>query len=303
MKLQVNESSIGFYEALASVTRLKIIRLLAQGDLNIKELAEKIGISSSIMTKHIQKLERANIVMSRMSKKDGSQQKSVTLLNRAYELEMPIRRTNQRNFHEVAIPVGHYTDVSVKPPCGLATSAEVIGGLDEPSFFWKPERVQAGLVWLSEGYVEYCIPNLLLQAHRLDEVEITAELASEATGYCDDWPSDITLSLNGQDICTLTTPGDFGDMRGTLTPDWWVNNQYGLLYIIRLTDQGVYLNGNRCAVVRLAEFGLDTEKWILRFEVRKDARFVGGLSIFGKTFGNYRQDILVRTYYNEDGLN
>ena len=33
-------------------------------------------------------------------------------------------------------------------------------------------------------------------------------------------------------------------------------------------------------------------------EVEKDAEHVGGLTIFGKTFGNYNQDISVRINYS-----
>ncbi len=47
------------------------------------------------------------------------------------------------------------------------------------------------------------------------------ELSSEVPGTSADWPSDITLAINGNDVGTWTSPGDFGDKRGVFTPDWW----------------------------------------------------------------------------------
>jgi len=35
----------------------------------------------------------------------------------------------------------------------------------------------------------------------------------------------------------------------------------------------------------------------MRLEVKENARNVGGMNIFGKRFGNYGQDILMRTRY------
>ncbi len=40
------------------------------------------------------------------------------------------------------------------------------------------------------------------------------------------------------------------------------------------------------------------EVWDLKFEVNKEAQNVGGLTLFGKNFGNHNQDILVKTYYS-----
>ena len=47
------------------------------------------------------------------------------------------------------------------------------------------------------------------------------------------------------------------------------------------------------------DFDFDYRSTIkLRLEVEEDAEHVGGLTIFGKTFGNYNQDIDVRINYS-----
>ncbi len=37
----------------------------------------------------------------------------------------------------------------------------------------------------------------------------------------------------------------------------------------------------------------------IRFEVAKGAKNVGGLTLFGKKFGNHAQDIMVRTFFEK----
>ena len=43
----------------------------------------------------------------------------------------------------------------------------------------------------------------------------------------------------------------------------------------------------------------DHHYWSIRFEVAKDAKNVGGLTLFGKKFGNHEQDIVVRTFFEK----
>ncbi len=46
MKIDVSEKWLPVYEALSSDVRIRIINLLAQNPLNIKHLAEQLGLSS-----------------------------------------------------------------------------------------------------------------------------------------------------------------------------------------------------------------------------------------------------------------
>ena len=59
LQCDLNDEYLPVYEALASKVRLKILRLLCRRKMNVKELAAEIGVSSSIMTMHIRKLELA----------------------------------------------------------------------------------------------------------------------------------------------------------------------------------------------------------------------------------------------------
>ena len=129
---------------------------------------------------------------------------------------------------------------------------------------------------------------------------ISAELSSEAPGVNSVWPSDITFSLNGKDLGIWTAPGDFGDTHGIFTPDWWFPNwnQYGLLKLLVINESGTYIDGLKISDVNIKEFNLDyRSKMQFRMSVKDDSEHVGGLTIFGSSFGNYAQDINVSISY------
>lgn len=302
MIISPTPENIAFFSALASDVRLKIIQLLSKEDLNIKELAERIGVSSPIMLKHVNVLENAKIITSHIVKRNGSTSRVCTLVFAEYRFMIETRRRNLPSVYSLAIPVGHYSDIDGKPTCGLATEKDVIGVFDDPKIFWYPERINAQLLWFTQGYVEYRVPNCYSPEQLIIEIEISFEIASEAPDFADDWPSDITFYFNGIKLFTWTSPGDYGVKRGILTPEWWPSNQYGLLKVIHVTREGVMMDGIKMSDVTLDQVLNFTEPyWSIRFEVAEDAKNVGGISLFGQKFGNYAQDILMRVFFEKTG--
>jgi predicted transcriptional regulator len=294
MIIEVSEERLPFFEALASEVRIKVIKRLAKGEFNIKELAEHLQLSSAIMSSHVRKLERAGIIITRTSKKRG---KICTLLQYDYKLEMPKENFHHLNSYEIQIPVGQYTRAHAEPTCGLASEEKIIGIYDEPRCFFDVERINAKMLWFAQGYVEYTISNYIRENQALESIEIEAELSSEAPNTNDNWPSDITVSLNGHEVTTWTSPGDFGNKHGKYTPNWWISNQYGILKVFSISNTGVYLDGEKKSSLTLDDFEIEKEQWTIRFEVSPNHPNVGGLTIYGNEFGNYKQDILIRTNY------
>jgi len=207
-------------------------------------------------------------------------------------------RPLKANAIEVAMPIGLYTSCQVSAPCGLCSADGIIGLLDVPDTFLDPDRMKAGLMWFTRGFVEYQFPNnARLSKHRISSMEFSIELSSEVPGTSADWPSDITVSVNGKDIGTWMSPGDFGDKRGVYTPDWWKlkGSQYGKLKGFRVNDTGTYVDGVKISPVSLKDLDLDIHHSIrLRIGVKDDAKHPGGINIFGRGFGNYDQDIVLR---------
>lgn len=297
MQVQINEESLAVYEALASSVRLRIIQLLSKKKMNIKELATALNLSSAIITMHVSKLEKASIIK---TEKVG-QQKISSLRVDKIEINFPERIFNAFDIKESSIPVGHYTNYSVYPTCGLATEHAFIGKVDEPKYFMDAERMDAQLLWFTKGFVEYQTPNLLNENEKLEMMEISMELSSEFPFANNNWLSDITFYLNETELGIWTSPGDYADIRGKYTPAWYPDNQnqYGLLKTIRITHHGTYMDGDPLSALTIDDLSSDeVDLWKLKIEVKDDAEHIGGCTLFGRSFGNYSQDIKVKIFYS-----
>lgn len=303
MNLDITEKSLPFYEALASNVRLKIIRLLAKRSMNIRELAEAVGLSSAIMTMHIKKLEKAQIIRTEMlpGLGKGGVQKLCTLQVEQAEILFPSKMINMRDFHETEVSIGHFADLRIEPTCGIATTEGFIGEVDDPRYFFDPDRFHAKILWFGEGFVEYKIPNFLLSTQHPEEIVVSMEISSEAPLTNNNWPSDITFYLNDVKLGTWTSPGDFGDRPGKYNPSWWppLVNQYGLLKHLSISPKGTYMDGTKISDITIGDLKMWERHWTLRLAVEKESEHIGGLTIFGKGFGNYNQDLLFRLYYSK----
>ncbi|WP_438434059.1 ArsR/SmtB family transcription factor [Gorillibacterium sp. sgz500922] len=303
MKLDLSEHSLSVYEALASPVRLRILRLLADEPLNIKELAAATGLSSAIMTMHVRKLADAGLIETRMAPGKSGLQKICTLAADSIEVEFPASKARIRKSHRISIPIGHYADFDIEPTCGLATVDRIIGSFDDPRYFWDPERIHAAILWFGKGFIEYKAPNFLLSTQEPEELLLRMEIGSEAPGIREDYPSDITFTLNGVKLGTWTSPGDFGDRRGKFTPPWWPahTNQYGLLKQLRLTDSGTFMDGVKLSDITLNEVDIRRKEWTLRLSVEDDALHLGGLTLYGRGFGNYGEHPSLELFYVDAG--
>ncbi|WP_145323821.1 ArsR/SmtB family transcription factor [Paenibacillus xylanexedens] len=284
------------YEALASEVRWRIMDMIADREKNVKDIAAKLELSPSIVTMHIRKLEDAGLIGSRRVRINGGTHKLCYLKQNHIEIELPSASQTSRT-KEQTIAVGHYTAFDIHPTCGLGTLEKEIGVWDDPRYFLDPERVHAAILWFGKGYVEYKTPNFVLPDQTTDAIEISMELASEAPGLRDHWPSDIRFTFNGVSLGTWTSPADFGRAaRGKYTPEWWHRNvnQYGLLKTIRIDASGTYMDGERMSDITLADIKLSEPFWTLRFTVDEESPNVGGLTIYGAGFGNHDQDIVIR---------
>lgn len=303
MKIDISDTHLPIYEALASDVRLKIIQLLSQQEMNIKDLAQALELSSPIMTMHVKKLEKAGLISSEMVASSGGTRKMCKLITDSIKIDFPSKnRPALRTYHESIVSVGHYTDFDVEPTCGLATTVKVIGMFDEPRFFLDADRINAKILWFSRGFIEYRTANFLLRSEKPTELEISFEISSEAPFANENWPSDISFYLNGTKIGIWTSPGDFGGKRGKFTPDWWWDeiNQYGLLKVLKITPAGTFIDGQKISDVTLDDVDILNKQWKFRIAVEPDAENVGGVTLFGSGFGNYNQDIVFKLYYERN---
>ncbi len=286
-------------KGLASEVRLKILEILRSGDRNVNEIAREMKLPQSTVATNIMVLEEAGLIETRNVKALKGTQKVCSSLYDEFVVEF----TSPKRIDgviEVEMPIGLFIDYQVSPPCGMCSPEKIIGFLDTPASFLDPERVKAGLLWFEKGFVLYQFPNnALYQEKPVQRLEVAAELSSETPGTNPHWRSDITLWVNGVEIGTWISPGDFGDKRGTYTPEWWKleGSQYGLHKVWRVADTGSYIDGVQVSPVTIQDLKLSDHHSIkVKLGIKDDAQNVGGLNVFGKGFGNYDQDIVLRLF-------
>jgi predicted transcriptional regulator len=286
--------------ALALESRFAILRLLATGDKNINELGTALGFSQPTVTKHIQQLEQVGLVVSEYMPGVQGMQKRCRLRYNRLILDLAPDIVTEERVDEVSMPIGLYTLVNPGGTCGLANRSKFIGFLDKGQSFYDPERATAEILWMATGFVEYTFPNDLPTSMEVERLELIMEVCSEAPDHNPDWPSDITLWINGVEVGTWTSPGDFGGKRGLLNPTWWVEHmtQFGLLKIWSVDRDGSYVDGSRISDATISRLlVIPQQPLTIRLGIKPDAEHQGGFNLFGRGFGNYAQDLVLRLHY------
>lgn len=295
------ESLEKVFKALASAPRLRILELLHSDVYNLSAIAQMLDMSLSTANLHVTILEEAGLLNSELHPASRGRQK---ICARAYDtvvFNFAQGKSGEEREITYTTPLGAYVNANVSPTCGLASENGIIGLFDDPLSFFEPERMNAQLLWFHHGTLEYRFPNRLPPHSTLDSLQISAEICSEAPLHHNEWPSDITLWINDVEVGYWTCPSDFGDQRGLLSPSWWENwnSQYGLLKVWRVDCSGSYVDDTPISGVCLQDLHLDSQPLIsVKIGVKPDAEHVGGINIFGRQFGNYPQDIVLRLTYH-----
>lgn len=283
-------------KALSSEMRLQILKFLIERSANINEIAAQFGIPQSSAALHVKVLEEAGMIsvverpgVRGMQKVCGISFEDIYLNAFKHKEE-----SDSSKVFRYAMPIGNYFDCEINGDCGIVTENGYLGIEDMASSFYWQNRGEAQLLWFETGFVEYRFPTYFLKSGQNHEVSFSFEVCSEAPGYQNDWPSDITVWINGEEIATMTIPGDFGGRRGRLNPEWWGDTltQYGLYKEVRITDTGCYENDMKCSNLTLKDLELDKKNCIsFKLGVKPDAVHAGGMNLFGEKFGDYAQAI------------
>ena len=288
------------FKALGSEIRLQILSILLEnGQMSMNQLANELNISNGALTGHIKKLEECGLISTSNESAGHGNQKMCSIIQDRIIVDIE-KSIDSTNVFQTQIRVGQFSCYDVCPTCGVATSESVIGEMDDVRYFDHPDRFNADLVWFTRGYIEYAIPNLIPVQQKISQISISMEIGSEAPGSASNWPSDISFYINDTHLGSWTSPGDFGDVRGIFTPEWWPSNcnQYGLLKLLKINKNGTYIDGMKISDVTVNMLQLDyTSSIRFRLAVEENAAHVGGLTLYGKTFGNYAQDIQVSINY------
>ena len=287
-------------KALDSINRIRILRYLSDRVASVNDIATALDLPTSTAALHVETLEEAGLIRTEFEPASRGLRKVGARMYDKIVLDLPIAEQPREQAIELSMPIGAFTDCQITPTCGLLSETGIIGLLDDPASFYEPDRRDAQLIWFHQGHVEYRFPNRLPAGAQLESLRLSMEICSEAPLYNMDWPSDITVWINGTEIATWTSPADFGGERGRLTPEWWTprNTQYGLLKVWHVSEQGTEVDGMRVSSITIRELRLSDFPFILiRIGIKPDAEHVGGLNLFGSRFGNYPQDLILRVGY------
>ena len=292
------ETSMAVAKSLASRPRMRILDYLVTKAASLSEIARDLEMPIATASMHLSSLENAGLLSSHTAPGKRGRQR---IYSRIYDIVVLHLSRTSRYFPadqiHIQMPVGAFTNHHVVSPCGLATEDGIIGDYDDLISFYDPGRYLAQLVWLSHGYLEYVFPNRAHGRGQAKRIELSMEICSEAAPSAAEWPSDIFLEINGIRVGEWTSPADFADKRGIRTPVWWAdwNTQYGLLKVWQVDERGSFIDGMGISDVTISDLNLlDQPAISVRIGVDDNARNRGGLNIFGSTFGNYAQDIVMK---------
>lgn len=293
------------FKALSTPMRLRIMELIYENNhMSMNDLAEALELTNSAISMHVGKLEEAGLITIQTSSGKRGTMKVVRPRYERLIVDMMPNAAGARKCYTDEISIGHYINYEVKPTCGLSTSGNLIGDLDNPKVFSYPERFKAEILWIGSGFITYNLPNRLKPGQQLREIQISFELSSECPEINEDYPSDIYFDINGTKLGKWISPGDFGARRGMLCPNWWPSglNQYGLLKTLIINDAGTFMDGtHKLSNITINDLAIDYNSTVnFTFSVPTDTTNCGGLTLFGESFGDYSQNIVVKFFYEGD---
>ena len=198
---------LSLFKALGSEVRLEIVRLLVEEPMNMNELAGRLHITNGALTTHIRKLEECGVVAVSSDSSGHGNQKICQVVPDKLLVDIKRPQLPAENTCSVDLKVGRYSNCRVYPTCGLATGERIIGVVDDFRYFSHPDHFDADILWFTQGFVEYQVPNFAPPYGRITQLTVSAELSSEAPGVNNQWPSDISFSINDVLVGTWTSPG------------------------------------------------------------------------------------------------
>ena len=179
-------------KALASEGRVRILKLLhGKGPMNVNDIAAALSLPQSTVSANIQVLEESGLIRTESQRaRKGNQKICRSTFDQVLVMFKEDTEALHSNAIEMSMPLGLYTSCEVSAPCGLCSPEGIIGLLDLPNTFLEPDRMHAGLVWFTRGFLDYQFPNnAKLSNRKVLSIAFSMELSSEVPGTSVDWPS------------------------------------------------------------------------------------------------------------------
>ena len=207
------------FKTLGSDVRMRIVELLSErGEMNMNEIASALELTNGALTAHIRRLEECGIIQTVTECTGHGNQKLCSMKVDQILVNGRTEEVREVRVKDEELQIGYFDAFDVKDPCGLCSVYSMIGRENDPHYFALPDRLQAGLLWFSEGYVEYRIPNLLSANQQMHQMTFYFEISSDRVGTLPDSQAELEFYLNERKIATWVTPPEFQWSKGIYTP-------------------------------------------------------------------------------------
>ena len=134
------------FKALGSDIRINIIKLLLENkEMSMNEIAKALGVTNGALTSHVRMLEEAGIIVVIADRNAHGNKKMCRLKETQIMFDLGgDDSTSNELIYDTEVKIGHYSDYSILPTCGIATTNNLIGEVDDARYFAHPDRIDAG---------------------------------------------------------------------------------------------------------------------------------------------------------------
>ncbi len=281
------------FKCFTSVTRIQILNLLSEKSYNIKELAESLQVSTSIMTRHIIMLENAGIIYSYIKPARRGIQKVCTLKEKEIIINNNNINVNEQN-HVIYIPVGLYNTAFVSSHCGLYADNYVIGLVDDPRYFNSPDHFKADIIWFENGYIEYNLPTSKFINNNISQLQIS--IVVEAKTYSN-FPkkTKILFLLNDIILCDYSIIANYYLVQKNNNLDINSHIKKSTLILLTLTEKGCFLNEHYTSDITIKDVLKDENRdAIFRISMPEENNNNNILYIYGSKTNSNGQDLMIK---------
>ncbi len=294
-------------QALGNKERFCILKRLLLTPMTLVEIVNEFGLSNSSVMYHLKLLIDAGFVKaSYLPSKKGKTQlfySSLYVLNIDFfkKVFTPAFSTIRKS-----VPVGAYTDAYFDANFRIRDKDTNMCLRFNKNDVFNNQRFNANSLWTECGFVEYSFSNDFIDENnisKLKRIDFSVEVCSEVFLYRNDYKSEIFFYINGIELCSFISSGDYGERRGKYTEEIIppTNSQYGNYVNVAVTNEGVLLNEKLVnTAVTLSDLHLIKDNKI-KFKLgnKKDSPQNGGFNIFGKGIGEHNIDIELAAVFEE----
>ena len=128
MDLSDTETTAKICRALSSETRLEILKCLVAKSMTISELAEAFYLPMSSMCLHIKTLKEANLitVVPKPGMRGSQKLCGIKTANVSLDVFAHVSKITRKPPVFVNMPIGHYCNCEISPPCGIASAVSYL---------------------------------------------------------------------------------------------------------------------------------------------------------------------------------